>query len=94
MSSNHRHVPTKAILAVLVPTATWFIVRPFVDPAPALAGVYTSIGYSIIAFVATLFLVPALGDAFIRAGLKGRDLLKVDRDEKFMFVTSRFVIVH
>jgi len=65
------------LLGVLVPIAFWFIIRPFLDPVPPVPALYTSLGFSILAFVTTLYLVPSLGPAFIQANLKGRDLLKV-----------------
>ena len=65
------------LLGVLVPVAFWFILRPFLDPVPSVPALYTSLGFSILAFVTTLYLVPALGPTFVQANLKGRDLLKV-----------------
>jgi hypothetical protein len=65
------------LLGVLVPVALWFILRPFLDPVPSVPALYTSLGFSILAFVTTLYLVPALGPRFVQANLKGRDLLKV-----------------
>ncbi|TFK73591.1 N-acetylglucosaminephosphotransferase [Pluteus cervinus] len=60
----------------LVPVACWFIVRPFLDPTPQLPALFISIGFSIFALLATLYLIPALGPTFIKANLYGRDLLK------------------
>jgi len=65
------------LLGVLVPIALWFILQPFLDPVPPVPALYTSLGFSILAFVTTLYLVPALGPRFVQANLKGRDLLKV-----------------
>lgn len=65
------------LLGVLVPVATWFILRPFLDPVPSVPALYTSFGFSILAFVTTLYLVPALGPRFVQANLKGKDLLKI-----------------
>ncbi|KAE9403999.1 UDP-N-acetylglucosamine-dolichyl [Gymnopus androsaceus JB14] len=67
----------RIIMLGLVPVASWFIVRPFLDPVPALPGLFISIGFSIFSLLATLYLVPALGPTFIQAHLSGRDLLKV-----------------
>ncbi|KAF9468545.1 N-acetylglucosaminephosphotransferase [Collybia nuda] len=64
------------LLFGLVPIATWFVVRPLLDPAPPLPALYTSLGFSVFAFISTLYLVPALGPTFVKANLKGRDLLK------------------
>ncbi|KAI0647720.1 N-acetylglucosaminephosphotransferase [Trametes meyenii] len=66
----------RALLITLAPTATWFLVRPLIAPAPALPALYAAFGLSIYAFLSSLYLVPALGPTFIRANLKGRDLLK------------------
>ncbi|KAG6841973.1 hypothetical protein C0991_004464 [Blastosporella zonata] len=71
----------RVLLFGLVPVAVWFIVRPLLDPVPPLPALYTSVGFSIIAFLATIFLVPALGPTFVNAGLKGGDLLKPYRHE-------------
>ncbi|KIY44790.1 hypothetical protein FISHEDRAFT_50639 [Fistulina hepatica ATCC 64428] len=60
--------------------AVWCITRPFRDPVLAIPALYASIGLSILAFLATVSLVPALGQVFIDAGRKGRDLLKVYDD--------------
>lgn len=70
-----RPVP-RALLLALAPTAAWFLVRPLIDPTPALPALYAAVGFAIFAFLAALYLVPALGPTFIRANLKGRDLLK------------------
>jgi UDP-N-acetylglucosamine--dolichyl-phosphate N-acetylglucosaminephosphotransferase len=61
----------------LVPVALWFIVRPMLDPVPQLPTLFTSFGFSILAFIASIYLVPALGPTFVGANLKGRDLLKI-----------------
>ncbi|KAI0323597.1 N-acetylglucosaminephosphotransferase [Cubamyces sp. BRFM 1775] len=66
----------KALIFTLAPTAAWFLVRPLIEPAPALPALYAAFGFSILAFLGSLYLVPALGPTFIRANLKGRDLLK------------------
>ena len=78
MGQRQRSV-SLVLLFGLVPVATWFIVRPLLDPVPPLATLYTSVGFSIFAFLATLYLVPALGPAFVKANLKGIDLLKIDK---------------
>ena len=65
------------LLFALVPLPAWFVVRPLIDPVPPLPALYVSFGLSIFALLATLYLVPALGPTFVKANLKGRDLLKV-----------------
>lgn len=71
----------RILLLGLVPIAAWFIVRPLLDPVPSLPALYTSVGFSIFAFLATIYLIPALGPSFVKAGLKGGDLLKPYRYE-------------
>ncbi|KAK0221968.1 UDP-N-acetylglucosamine-dolichyl [Armillaria fumosa] len=71
-----RPLPSILLLALL-PVAAWFVVRPLLDPVPSLPALYTCFGFSIFAFLATLYLVPALGPTFVKANLKGKDLLKV-----------------
>ncbi|KAF8208839.1 N-acetylglucosaminephosphotransferase [Mycena galopus ATCC 62051] len=67
------------LLFGLVPVAAWFIVRPFIEPIPPLPALYTSLGFSIFALLATLYIIPAVAPAFIKANLKGVDLLKTDK---------------
>ncbi|KAI6121044.1 glycosyl transferase family 4-domain-containing protein [Pisolithus croceorrhizus] len=74
-----RPLPSVLLLS-LVPVAFWFIVRPLLDPPPPLPALLTSVGFSIFAFLAALYLIPALGPSFVKANLKGRDLLKVYSD--------------
>ncbi|KAF8073796.1 UDP-N-acetylglucosamine-dolichyl [Lyophyllum atratum] len=71
----------RVLLLGLVPVAAWFVVRPLLDPVPPLPALYTSVGFSIFAFLSTIYLVPALGPTFVKAGLKGGDLLKPYRQE-------------
>ncbi len=71
-----RRLPS-VLLFSLVPVAAWFVARPLVDPAPPLPALYASFGFSIVALLATIYLIPALGPTFVNANLKGRDLLKV-----------------
>ncbi|KAF8349304.1 N-acetylglucosaminephosphotransferase [Amanita rubescens] len=75
MTLRPRPLPS-ALLFGLVPVAAWLVVRPLLDPIPALPALYTSLGFSLFAFLATLYLVPALGPTFVNANLKGKDLLK------------------
>ncbi|KAG6877128.1 hypothetical protein C0993_010080 [Termitomyces sp. T159_Od127] len=71
----------RILLLGLMPVAAWFIVRPLLDPVPPLPALYTSVGFSIFAFLATTYLIPALGPSFVKAGLRGGDLLKPYRNE-------------
>ncbi|KAH9480501.1 UDP-N-acetylglucosamine--dolichyl-phosphate N-acetylglucosaminephosphotransferase [Psilocybe cubensis] len=68
---------SRLLLFSLVPVASWFILRPLLEPLPSIPALYSSIGFSLFAFLATIYLVPALGPTFIKARLSGRDLLKV-----------------
>ncbi|KAI9568604.1 glycosyl transferase family 4-domain-containing protein [Boletus coccyginus] len=67
-------------LVSLVPVAAWFVVRPLLDPPPPLPALFASVGFSIFALLAALYLIPALGPRFVQANLKGKDLLKVYTD--------------
>ncbi|OCH94889.1 N-acetylglucosaminephosphotransferase [Obba rivulosa] len=73
-----RPVPP-VLLFSLLPVAAWLLIRPLLDPVP-LPALYASLGLSLFALVGTLFLIPALGPTFVRADLKGRDLLKTYDD--------------
>ena len=64
------------LLFSVLPISAWFILRPTLSPVPPLPGLLTSVGFSLLAFLATIYLVPALGPTFVKANLKGRDLLK------------------
>lgn len=66
----------KVLLLGLVPVASWFVIRPLIEPVPQVPALYTSIGFSLFAFLACLHLIPALGPTFVKANLRGRDLLK------------------
>jgi hypothetical protein len=70
-----RRLPSLLLFA-LAPLPAWFVLRPLVDPVPPLPALYVSVGFSIFALLATIYLVPALGPTFVKANLKGRDLLK------------------
>ncbi|KAK2465208.1 hypothetical protein APHAL10511_002562 [Amanita phalloides] len=67
---------SNVVFVGLLPVAAWLILRPLLDPIPPLPALYTSLGFSLFAFLATLYLVPALGPTFVNANLKGKDLLK------------------
>lgn len=74
----------RILLISLIPVASWFIVRPLLDPLPQLPALWASVGFSIFAFLAAFYLVPALGPTFVKANLKGKDLLKVYSDPMFV----------
>jgi len=70
----------RVLLSSLLPVAIWLLLRPLLDPAPPLPALHASLGFSIIALLGTLYLVPALAETFVKANLKGRDLLKTYDD--------------
>lgn len=67
---------SSVLLFSLVPVGAWLLVRPLLDPLPPLPAFHAALGFSIFAFLSTVYLVPALGETFIKARLSGRDLLK------------------
>ena len=76
MALRPRPLPV-ILLFGLLPAATWLVIRPLLDPIPALPALYTSLGFALFALLATIYLVPALGPTFVNANLKGKDLLKI-----------------
>lgn len=70
-----------AVSALLVPLALGIIFLPLLNPPVALPTLLTSLGFSLLGFVATLYLIPVLGPLFVQRGLKGRDRLKRDGSE-------------
>ena len=87
-----RPLPT-VLLVSLIPVASWFVVRPLLDPAPQLPALYTSFGFSTFALLAALHLVPMFGPTLMKAGLKGRDLLKVYSDPMCAAVALVHVVI-
>lgn len=59
---------------------------PFIYPASTLPFLASSVGFSIVALLATITLIPTLQGSFLLADLKGKDLLK--RTQHFMSVLS------
>jgi UDP-N-acetylglucosamine--dolichyl-phosphate N-acetylglucosaminephosphotransferase len=45
-------------------------------PPTAFPALEASLGFSLVAFVMALYMIPAMGPSFIDKGLKGRDMLK------------------
>lgn len=70
-----RPLPSTLLLS-LIPIAAWLLVRPLLDPLPPLPAFHASLGFAIVAFLATIYLVPAIGPTFVKARLSGKDLLK------------------
>ena len=54
-----------------------------IPEATAFPALEACLGFSILAFLASVYSIPALGEAFMEKGLKGRDLLK-GKKGKFM----------
>lgn len=72
---GQRPLPSVLFLS-LVPVGAWLLIRPLLDPLPPLPAFHAALGFAVFAFLMTAYLVPALGPAFVKANLKGRDLLK------------------
>ncbi|KAG8935546.1 tunicamycin resistance protein [Tulasnella sp. 418] len=70
-----RKVP-KALVFALLPVSVGLIAVPFLYQSATLPFLSASVGFSILALIITITLVPTLGPAFLDANLKGRDLLK------------------
>lgn len=82
-----RTLPSYPLLAVLLPLAASLIVHPLVSSTPhSLPALEASVGFSLLAFLGSLYVVPALSEAFVEKGLKGKDLLKIGGD--FVYVLS------
>ncbi|KAG8833090.1 tunicamycin resistance protein [Serendipita sp. 399] len=75
-----RKVSTAPLLSVIIPLALSLAWQPLVHDVK-FPQIYASLAISLIAFVATLLLIPWLGPTFVKAGLKGRDLLKKSMDD-------------
>ncbi|KAF6757452.1 UDP-N-acetylglucosamine-dolichyl [Ephemerocybe angulata] len=45
-----------ALLLGLIPVASWFVIRPLIDPVPQVPAIYSSIGFSLFAFLITISL--------------------------------------
>lgn len=64
--------------AVVLPLSISLIVHPLVSSNPhSLPALEASFGFSLLALLASLYVVPALGPAFVAKGFKGRDMLKI-----------------
>lgn len=71
---------TTTQLSILIPIGSWLLIRPLLDPLPPVPALHASLGFSVFAFVAVAYLIPKLGPVFVKANLKGRDLLKTYDD--------------
>ena len=84
MSLKPRKLPSTLILTSLLSVSAWCILRPLFEPAPALPSLFTTFGFSIIALLATLYLIPIISPLFVKAGLKGKDRAKVYNDDMYV----------
>jgi UDP-N-acetylglucosamine--dolichyl-phosphate N-acetylglucosaminephosphotransferase len=74
-----RPLPSYTLLAILLPLASSLIVHPLVSSSPhSLPALEASVGFSLLALLGSLYVVPALSEAFVEKGFKGKDMLKVD----------------
>ncbi|PAV17501.1 N-acetylglucosaminephosphotransferase [Pyrrhoderma noxium] len=81
MSLKPRKLPSRLTLTSLLSVSAWCILRPLFEPVPALPSLFTTFGFSIIALLATLYLIPIISPLFVKAGLKGKDRAKVYSDD-------------
>lgn len=81
MALRPRKLPSSLGITCISVIIAWLAVRPLVDPVPTLPTLLTSLGFSGLAFVSTLYLIPALGPSFVKAGLKGKDRSKLYTDD-------------
>ena len=84
MSLKPRKLPSTLILTSLLSVSAWCILRPLFEPVPALPSLFTTFGFSIIALLATLYLIPIISPLFVKAGLKGKDRAKVYNDDMYV----------
>jgi UDP-N-acetylglucosamine--dolichyl-phosphate N-acetylglucosaminephosphotransferase len=74
-------------ISTLVPIALTLIAHPLIPvfglteyfpfpPQPTFPALQANIGFSLLALVGTLLVIPKVTPAFIEKGIKGRDLLK------------------
>lgn len=75
-----RKVALAPLLSVSIPLSMSLAWQPLVNDVK-FPQIYASLAFSIIAFTATLAIIPRLGPAFVKIGLKGRDLLKKSTDD-------------
>ncbi|KIM28854.1 hypothetical protein M408DRAFT_134212 [Serendipita vermifera MAFF 305830] len=75
-----RKVALAPLLSVSIPLAASLAWQPLVHNVK-FPQIYASLAFSVIAFVSTLVLIPRFGSTFVKAGLKGRDLLKRSTDD-------------
>jgi len=72
------------VFLAAAPISLALIVFSLVKENVPLAVLYASLGFSLLGCASTVYLIPVVGDLFIRRGLKGRDLLKPKRQELYV----------
>lgn len=75
-----RRVPLTALLSISLPVASSLFLQPLLRDVQ-FPQIYASLAFSLIAFTTTVTLIPNFGPAFVKIGLKGRDLLKTSTDD-------------
>jgi hypothetical protein len=75
-----RRVALAPLLSITVPLALSLAWQPIMHDVK-FPQIYASLAFSVLAFVATITLIPRFGSTFVKAGLRGRDLLKKSSDD-------------
>jgi UDP-N-acetylglucosamine--dolichyl-phosphate N-acetylglucosaminephosphotransferase len=87
---TYGHPPPPLLSSVLLPISIILIVHPLLPlcipstllaliplpPQPTFPALQANIGFSLLAFLGAVWVVPAVSESFVARGLKGRDLLK------------------
>jgi hypothetical protein len=85
-------VPPLALLFSLCCTSTYYVVRPFLPPPPLFPTLLASFGFAMWAGTICSVFIAVVSDNFKLAGLKGRDLLKLNsKDEMYVFFPLCFM---
>ena len=72
------------VFLAVAPLSIALIVFSLVKEDVPLAALHASLGFSLLGFASTLYIIPLVGPLFIQRNLKGRDLLKVRRQEMYV----------
>jgi len=86
---KQRRVALAPLLSVSIPLSLSLAWQPLVHNVK-FPQIYASLAFSVIAFIVTLALIPRFGSAFVKIGLRGRDLLKKSTDD----VSVQYIRVH
>lgn len=74
-------------ISTIIPIALTFIIHPLIPvfgltdhfpfpPQPTFPALQANVGFSLLALVGALLVIPKASPAFLEKGIKGRDLLK------------------